>query len=103
MTLAGILCDPHSIYLLSDMPPPLGPPPHADFALFKSHTHFKLADLLFHRIEASASQINELMQLLAALAANGQPPFMDQQHMLDVINSIAIGGWERYKKASQFD
>ena len=60
-----------------------------DFSPFHECMSFELANLLYRRIQMSATNINELLELWAAtLPSDTDPPFGNKQELYDTIDTI---------------
>ncbi|KAI9065785.1 hypothetical protein FKP32DRAFT_1567193, partial [Trametes sanguinea] len=62
-----------------------------DFFPFLSRPHFELADFLFRKDEMSGSNIDQLMEIMAAFNAEGLAPFADADDIYETIDSIELG------------
>ncbi|KAI0632415.1 hypothetical protein C8Q77DRAFT_1218797 [Trametes polyzona] len=83
---------------LTAAPPPL-PPSTNTYDPFQSRPQFELADFLFRKEQMSGAKISELMQLWAAtLPPDQDPPFADDKHMYDTIDSIPLADmpWQAF-------
>ncbi|KAI9452719.1 hypothetical protein BJY52DRAFT_1205620 [Lactarius psammicola] len=101
--LIDVLCTKQSIALPCDSDGnhlPLGtpPPPQAvtqkgDWTPFKSEAQFMVAELLYHRAEVSAGNVDRLMDIWArsSVEANKAAPFESHKHMLATINTSKFG------------
>jgi hypothetical protein len=92
-------CDKHGHFLNDgEPPPPPEPQDPTDWAPFTSRTQFETAEFLFQKAKMSAGNINDLLTLWTASAATsgGEPPFVNDAHLYDAIDSIPVGGvpWE---------
>jgi hypothetical protein len=98
MTFTGLPCDSKGNFV------PEASPPESwehrapdDFSPFQEQVSFELADLLYRRIQMSASNINDLLELWAATLPSGaDPPFGNKQELYDTIDTIEAGdvAWE---------
>lgn len=77
-------------------PPPLlrHDNPNSDWTPFTDRVQFALADLLYRKVEMSASNINELFDSWAASMErhNADGPFDSHKEMHDRINAAHFGG-----------
>ncbi|KAL4259065.1 hypothetical protein AB1N83_009101 [Pleurotus pulmonarius] len=109
--LTGRPCDQHGVYLEPDTPPsPPSPPPPNDWSPFDSEQQFELADLLFRKVEMSASNIDEILRIWALgqsktdvdmdseNGSTGEPcepgpsaPFSDHNDLYDTIDASTLG------------
>ncbi|KAJ7240897.1 hypothetical protein C8J57DRAFT_1561882 [Mycena rebaudengoi] len=97
--LNGRPCDKDGNFL-----PPGAPPPqqhHAppdDFTPYAERADFDLADLLYRRVQMSATHIDELMQNWASRAGAGPPPFANHNDLYNTIDATEIGHvpWESF-------
>ncbi|KAJ7099636.1 hypothetical protein C8R43DRAFT_1092365 [Mycena crocata] len=82
----GNFLPPHS------PPPPKEHPPPGDYSPYADHLDFHLADLLYHKIQMSAGEIDELMQNWAARPESvGDPLFADHDDLYATIDATEIG------------
>lgn len=80
------------------LPPGAPPPPRPElpedtaFAEFRDQIGFELADLLFRRVEMSATNVDLLMELWAAdmLRHNDFGPFRDSTHLYEAIDATRV-------------
>ncbi|KAG9217554.1 hypothetical protein CCMSSC00406_0008481 [Pleurotus cornucopiae] len=96
--LTGDICDIHGQPLPPDTEPPPRTPPECEWAPFAAASEFLLADLLFRKVEMSATRQNELFDILNLMleAYGDASPFASSQDMYDTIDSAHVGGvpWE---------
>ncbi|KAF9501415.1 hypothetical protein BDN71DRAFT_1426544 [Pleurotus eryngii] len=96
--LTGDICDVQGQLLPPNTPPPPRDQPELEWAPFAGPSEFMLADLLFHKVEMSASHQNELFDIVDLMmeAYGDASPFANLQDMYDHIDSVHIGGvsWE---------
>ncbi|KAF9487693.1 hypothetical protein BDN71DRAFT_1485273 [Pleurotus eryngii] len=96
--LTGDICDVQGQPLPPNTPPPPRDQPELEWAPFAGPSEFMLADLLFHKVEMSASHQNELFDIVDSMmeAYGDASPFANSQDMYDHIDSACIGGvsWE---------
>ncbi|KAK7683266.1 hypothetical protein QCA50_013528 [Cerrena zonata] len=93
-SLNGLPCDRTG----NPLPPETPPPPHtpaqpSDWTPFGNRQEFELAEFLFIKNQASAPDINFLMDSFAAFGCpfGMSPPFADANDMYEVIDSIPLG------------
>ena len=78
-----------------DLPPNSAPSPPADgdpdkpWYPFNSRAQFELADLVYRRDEMPAGRIDDLMDIFAALDANGTPPYANHEELYGCIDAIS--------------
>ncbi|KAK7684404.1 hypothetical protein QCA50_012351 [Cerrena zonata] len=92
--LNGQPCDSKGDPLLPDTPPPLyTATPPTDWTPFGSRLEFDLADFLFTKNQASAPDIDFLMDTFAGFGYSfgASPPFADAHDLYNVIDSIPLG------------
>ncbi|KAK0446242.1 hypothetical protein EV421DRAFT_1890084 [Armillaria borealis] len=63
--LTGMPCDANGVYLVPGTPPSSQPIPDNLFEPFDDEVQFRLADFLFHKVEMSQGNIDELLELWA--------------------------------------
>ena len=74
-----------------------------DFHPFESRMSFKLADLLYRKVQMSEGNINELMGILfewtRSLDCHADPPFADAKDMYSTIDACRLGhvSWQSFK------
>ena len=92
----GLPCDINGQYLNADTQPEPNIRLPTDFTPYESRAQFELADFLFTRNQMAGSQIDSLMDILAAYY--GAPPFASHEHLYSTIDSTTIGGapWESF-------
>jgi hypothetical protein len=93
--LNGTPCDING----KDLPLGQAPSPHNlqaenPWTPFTSRGHFELADLLFRRSQMPSEQVDDLMQILAAMSETGVPPFAHGKDLHATIDSISVGNAE---------
>ncbi|KAG1734437.1 uncharacterized protein EDB91DRAFT_1250958 [Suillus paluster] len=98
----GRPCDENDVFLPPGTPPP--PPvnyPADDWTPFHDCVEFEMAELLYIDNQMSATKINRLLNLWAAMLVkhNDQPPFADHQDLYCTIDSSALGEvkWENFQ------
>lgn len=74
-------------------PPPYSSSPPTDWTPFSSRLEFELAEFLFKKNQASAPDVNFLMDMFAAFGYQfgASPPFADSTDMYNVLDSIPLG------------
>jgi hypothetical protein len=90
----GLPCDANGRFLLpGTQPTPRVNVTRDDWSPFENKVQFLVADLLYRRVEMSASNVNTLMELwetsMDDLGVSG--PFQTHQHMHAVIDSVSLG------------
>ena len=98
----GIRCDEHG------QPLPEGSPlPHRDadtgpndWTPYASRAEFELCDLLYRRNQMPAGQIDDLLDIVAAMnaAAGGETPFTTHKDLYSTINATILGDapWDHF-------
>lgn len=98
-----------------DVPPrPQTPCTHDDWSPFSSQADFLIVDFLFWRVEMSAGNINDLLELWACQSHGQQSnpidgsdgaPFRSASHLYATIDAIQSGGvpWECMKVSPNID
>ncbi|KAG6809100.1 hypothetical protein H0H92_001623 [Tricholoma furcatifolium] len=99
--LNGRPCNEHGEYLHDGAPPAPADEPFGGFFPFEDRTTFELADLLYRRAQMSNMDLNDLLQIWAATLQDDPdrvPPFMNNRHLLSVIDSIPLGDipWQSF-------
>lgn len=76
-------------------PPPRAPAPPDDWAPFDSPQQFELADLLFRKVQMSATNIDELLSIWGLSSGDvdslNTPPFGTHKHLYDAVDSGTLG------------
>nr|GAT47351.1 predicted protein [Mycena chlorophos] len=99
--LTGKPCDRDGNFLAPGTAPlPQEVPAPDDFSPYASLADFRLADFCYRRVQMSADEIDELMQILASRdEANGIPPFRDHRELYGTIDETEKGHipWEKFE------
>ncbi|KAF7293855.1 C2H2-type domain-containing protein [Mycena chlorophos] len=99
--LTGKPCDRDGNFLAPGAAPlPQEVPAPDDFSPYASLADFRLADFCYRRVQMSADEIDELMQILASRdEANGIPPFRDHRELYGTIDETEKGHipWEKFE------
>ncbi|KAF8552429.1 hypothetical protein OG21DRAFT_1477771 [Imleria badia] len=106
--MTGLPCDANGEFLPPGSPPPPRPErPSDDWRPFNDCAEFELADLLYTRIQMSAGNINQLLDIFAACLHKhgGQSPFSGCAELYNAIDSLQVGdiGWESFGVAYSGD
>lgn len=72
-------------------PPPWDEQPADDFSPFDNRAEFEFAEFLYSKDEMSGGNIDQLMQILAALYPDKVPPFADHKDLYAAIDAIPHG------------
>jgi hypothetical protein len=89
----GVLCDLDGY----DIPPGAAPPhthdkdPADNYSPFNSHSEFEFSEFLCGEEEMSASKIDKLLNILAALYPDENPPVADHKELYLIIDEIKEG------------
>ncbi|KAF5372219.1 hypothetical protein D9758_004938 [Tetrapyrgos nigripes] len=98
--LDGTPCDIYGDDLPEDTPPPaLEPRDPEDYTPFGSADEFELAELLYERVQMSASNIDRLSQLIAnLLGPDKDAPFLNHEELYKTIDRIKQGDiqWDSF-------
>lgn len=88
----GLPCNAEGNFLPPETPPPPWDYPLPDDYLpFTNHAAFEVADLLFHKDQMSANNINDLFQIWVSTLPNDKdPPFINKWHLYDTIDQIEL-------------
>jgi hypothetical protein len=92
--LSAIPCDSDGNFLPPGTPPsPRETAQQGDWTPFDSEVQFKIADLLYHHEEMSATNLDTLFELLAQMMSDfdASGPFESHQHMYNLIDSSVLG------------
>lgn len=99
MLISGTPCDPFG----QDVPPQSEPLPldhlaQDDWAPYESRAQFELAEFLYQKVQMSASKIDCLMQILAALYGDREPPWGSHDALYTSIDAIPYGDcpWQSF-------
>jgi hypothetical protein len=91
----ALLCDQDGSFLPAGAPPDprQTTPAQGDWTPFNNEIEFKVADLLYHRSQLSATSIDALMDLwVESLAEYDAPaPFNSHEELYDAIDSCVLG------------
>ncbi|KAF4583508.1 hypothetical protein EYR38_002259 [Pleurotus pulmonarius] len=93
--LTGLPCDPNGQFLEPDTPPPpREEPANNDWTPFNGPAEFMMADLLYRKVEMSATNQNSLYEILGMMMEkHGEsPPFANAKEMHSYIDAANIGG-----------
>jgi hypothetical protein len=99
----GRPCNPEGEFLPDNTPATWEDRDCHDFRPFDSRTSFKLADLLYQKVQMSEANINELLEILAewagSLDADADPPFADAKDMYSKIDACHLGDipWQSFR------
>ena len=88
-------CDSEGNFLPPNTPPPPPPAPSNDWFPYRDQQQFELADFLYHRNEMTQSQVDQLLDIIAAIGLSEnpdyQPPFANHQDLFETINATPNG------------
>ena len=92
-------CDEDGLFIESQAPPPDEDEP--TWAPFQGHPEFEFAELIYKKMQCSAGDIDNLLNLWAAHNINnggGDPVFSNAEKMYEAIDSITHGdaAWESF-------
>jgi hypothetical protein len=88
--LDGTPCDKRG----NDLPPDTPPLPRNninDFTPFANQAEFEFTEFLFSKAEMSASKLDDLAHLLAAVYPDQDPPYANHEELYSIIDSIPHG------------
>ncbi|KAF7978992.1 hypothetical protein HWV62_44259 [Athelia sp. TMB] len=91
--LTGRPCDAEGNFLPTDAPAPPRPGQFGDWSPYEDEVQFRSADFLYRKVEMSAGNINELMELWAMSAGEHGDfsPFASFDHMYTMIDATKHG------------
>ncbi|KAJ7064481.1 hypothetical protein C8F01DRAFT_1209068 [Mycena amicta] len=81
-------------------PPPKEPRPLDDFSPYEHLPAFRMAEFVYRRVQMSADEIDELMDILASYPEfDGVPPFQSHQHLYGTIDATERGHipWQKFE------
>ena len=97
--LSGAPCDPfgHDMAPQSD-PLPLNHLAQDDWTPYESCAQFELAEFLYQKVQMSTGKIDSLMQILAMLYGDRDPPWSSHDALYESINAIPYGDhpWQSF-------
>ncbi|KAJ7061324.1 hypothetical protein C8F01DRAFT_1210312 [Mycena amicta] len=99
--LTGRPCDKDGNFLPFGVPPPPKEPrPLDDFSPYEHLPAFRMAEFVYRRVQMSADEIDELMDILASYPEfDGVPPFQSHQHLYGTIDATERGHipWQKFE------
>lgn len=98
--MSGRPCDRDGNFLHPDAAPlPKEVPPPDDFGPYCSLNQFRMADFLYRKVQMSAGEIDELMEILDG--DGNTPPFTDHKDLYATIDATERGhvAWQAFEVA----
>jgi hypothetical protein len=100
--LNGQKCDQHGVNIAENTPPPPRESDHGpdNWMPYAGRVEFELAEFIYQRNQMSAPDIDTLLNLWNASAAEngGSAPFQNHKHLYDTIDATPLGDvpWETF-------
>ncbi|KAF8233611.1 hypothetical protein L208DRAFT_1265637, partial [Tricholoma matsutake] len=106
--LSGWPCDEDGNYLpLNTPPPPCATTLNDDWLPYEDEVQYRTADLLYHRVEMSQSNIDDLLELwvLSLMKHEDLGPFDSCKHIYDTIDSTCVSDapWKPFQAGIDMD